>query len=242
MGWFDGLFGGGGSKTTIKQNILNDVSLAMTASLTNNCSSSVTGNQIISFCDVKNSTIANLSQKQDLNLDASCKQTQKVFNYMKSELETKFATMLKKNTNWFNKALQSLVGGDKTNIQRTIRNILDQSLDISMVSNCLARMTANQKIQGCRIQDSSLYNFSQAQIFTLVSECISGNQSVNNMLENIFDQNVISKTEVVKGPLDGLLNDLFGGLKMWMLGFIFLVIIIVVAWKFMSEGKSGSKN
>jgi hypothetical protein len=151
------------------------------------------------------------------------------------------------------------------NISNILKNQVQNNFTTDTVTSCITNINNSQlfEVQDVASDEGTIriLNISQDQSVTAISKCSSISDSTNKIIANTLNaldvkvdetNSVVTKTEatgkatastITKGPLD-FLSDLMSG---WMsfivigiIGFIVLVVILIIVWKFVGSGPTGS--
>lgn len=226
------LFGGGsgGSKQTIKQKLMTDIGVSISAAVRNSCAAVIDGSQIIKIVG-DNNVILNIEQEAYYSVSATCTADNQMLNEVIADITNKFTAEMKKNTDALTDAFKALVGsGDEQKMQNEINVRLSSALTAEVMNNCIAKISHDQ-VQ-IVLGNNNIYagNTQKAMASSSVN-CIASNEQVNNVLAEMFNQSKWDEDYEVKGPFDFLGNIVNVAI------ILFILIILLVAVYFLSRPK-----
>lgn len=230
--------GGGSSKQTIKQKLYTDISNSISASVRNECATTIEASQILSVQGDNNIVTGNVQQAY-YSVSAKCEADSNMVNEIIVDISNKFAAEMAKNTDILNDSFKALLGSNDTQtMSNEIQTILKSHINSEVVNQCIQRLAGGQKIT-IKGSNNIVSGNTQTMMSEIVAGCVAGSSIVNQGLAKIVNTSKWDQEYETKGPFDFLNNIV-------VIGAILLLILVVIIGglialaMFSGDSKTGS--
>lgn len=229
--------GGGGSKQTIRQKLLTDISTSISTSVRNSCSSAIRGEQIVRVVG-NNNVVTNIQQEAYYSVSADCRADSSMVNEIIMDITNKFSAEMKKNADALSESFKALLdAGDDQKMNNEIETVLRNNISAEVVNECLATIERSQK-QVVLGNNNIVSGNSQKDMVRAAINCVASSKQVNNVLTEIFNESKFDQEYEVKGPLSWV-GDLMSNVVYIVIMLVILVILAVGAY-LIYRARSGS--